>query len=91
MTGVAYVIVLKRVAMRQANPAAVTVTARVAAIATNVSSGNRAVATRSSIVHIGTRVVAVNGIKTVQARIAQRAERVRRVCRTIFGMLMLPI
>ena len=63
MTGVAYVIVLKRVAMRQANLAAVTVTARVAAIATNLSSGNRAVAKRSSIVHIGTRVVAINGIK----------------------------
>ena len=53
MTGVAYVIVVKRVAMRQANLAAVTVTARVAAITTNVSIDNR--------------VVAVNGIKTVQA------------------------
>ena len=53
MTGVAYVIVVKYVAMRQANLAAVTVTARVAAITTNVCIDNR--------------VVAVNGIKTVQA------------------------
>ena len=68
MTGVAYVIVVKRAAMRQANLAAVTVAARVVAVVTNVSSGNHAVANRSSIVHIGTRVVAVNGIKTAQSR-----------------------
>ena len=91
MTGVAYVIVVKRAAMRQANLAAVTVAARVAAVVTNVSSGSRAVANRSSIVDNGRRVVAVNGIRTVQARIAQRADGVRRVSRTSFGMLMLHI
>ena len=91
MTGVAYVIVVKRAAMRQANLAAVTVAARVAAVVTNVSSGSRAVANRSSIVHNGRRVVAVNGIRTVQARIAQRADGVRRVCRTTPGMFILPI
>ena len=78
MTGVAYVIVVKYVAMRQANLAAVTVAARVAAVATNVSSGSRAVANRSSIVHNGRRVVAVNGIRTVEAR-------------TTPGMFILPI
>ena len=91
MTGVAYVIMVKRVAMRQANLAVVTVAARVAAVVTNVSSGSRAVANRSSIVDNGRRVVAVNGIRTVQARIAQRADGVRRVSRTSFGMLMLHI
>ena len=50
MTGVAYVIVVKRVAMGQANLAGVTVAARVAAVATNVSSGSRAVANRSNII-----------------------------------------
>ena len=78
MTGVAYVIVVKRAAMRQANLAAVTVAARVAAVVTNVSSGSRAVANRSSIVHNGRRVVAVNGIRTVEAR-------------TTPGMFILPI
>ena len=48
MTGVAYVVMVKRVAMRQANLAVVTVAARVAAVVTNVSSGNHAVANRSN-------------------------------------------
>ena len=78
MTGVAYVIVFERVAMRQANLAAVTVAARVASVVTNVSSGSRAVANNSSIVHNGRRVVAVNGIRTVEAR-------------TTPGMFILPI
>ena len=73
MTGVAYVIVVKRAAMRQANLAAVTVAARVAAVVTNVSSGSRAAANRGIIVHNGRRGVAVNGITTVQARMAQKA------------------
>ena len=78
MTGVAHVIVVKRFAMRQANLAVVTVAARVAAVVTIVSSGSRAFANRSSIVHNGRRVVAVNGIRTVEAR-------------TTPGMFILPI
>ena len=61
-------------------PPSVTVAARVAAVVTDVSSGSRAVVNRSSIsiVHNGRRVVAVNGIRTVEAR-------------TTPGMFILPI
>ena len=58
--------------------AVVTVAVGVAAVVTNVSSRSRAVANRSSIVHNGRRVVAVNGIRTVEAR-------------TTPGMFILPI
>ena len=58
--------------------AVVTVAVGVAAVVTNVSSRSHAVANRSSIVHNGRRVVAVNGIRTVEAR-------------TTPGMFILPI
>ena len=58
--------------------AVVTVAVGVAAVVTNVSSRSRAVTNRSSIVHNGRRVVAVNGIRTVEAR-------------TTPGMFILPI
>ena len=90
MTGVAYVIVFKRVAMRQANLAAVTVAARVAAVVTNVSSGSRAAANRNSIVHNDRRVVAVNGIKLYKPESRKELTEFAEFAEPVFGCLCCP-